>query len=43
MPIDTLIAYAGVYSDVDDALADYDAIKDLHTEAGTRSTRSTPR
>ncbi len=34
MPIDTLIAYAGVYANVDDALADYDAIKDLHTEAG---------
>jgi uncharacterized membrane protein len=34
MPIDTLIAYAGVYANVDDALADYDTIKDLHTEAG---------
>jgi uncharacterized membrane protein len=34
MPIDTLIAYAGIYGDVDDAIADYDAIKDLHSEAG---------
>jgi uncharacterized membrane protein len=34
MPIDTLIAYIGIYADVDDALTDYDAIKDLHTEEG---------
>jgi uncharacterized membrane protein len=34
MPIDTMIVYAGVYADVEDALADYAAIKDLHTEAG---------
>ena len=33
MPIDTLIAYAGVYANVDDAVTDYDAIKKLHTEA----------
>jgi uncharacterized membrane protein len=31
--IDTLLVYCGVYGNVDDALADYDAIKDLHTEA----------
>jgi uncharacterized membrane protein len=34
MPIDTLIAYIGIYADVEDAMTDYDAIKDLHTEAG---------
>jgi uncharacterized membrane protein len=34
MPIDTYFAYIGVYSDVEDATADYEAIKDLHTEAG---------
>ena len=34
MPIDTLIAYIGIYGDVDDALADYGAIKDLHSEEG---------
>ena len=34
MPIDTFIAYAGVYGNVDDAVADYEFIKDLHTEAG---------
>jgi uncharacterized membrane protein len=34
MPIDTLIAYIGIYADVDDALADYAAIKDLHTQEG---------
>jgi uncharacterized membrane protein len=33
MPIDTFIAYAGVYGNVDDALADYEYIKDLHAEA----------
>jgi uncharacterized membrane protein len=33
MPIDTLFVYAGVYGDVQDALADYELIKDLHTEA----------
>jgi uncharacterized membrane protein len=33
MAIDTLVAYLGVYADVDDALADYDAIKALHVEA----------
>ena len=34
MAIDTFIAFVGVYGDVDDAEADYEAIKDLHTEAG---------
>jgi uncharacterized membrane protein len=34
MALDTFFAYSGVYADVDDALADYDAIKDLHTELG---------
>jgi uncharacterized membrane protein len=34
MAIDTFFAYSGVYSNVEDALADYDAVKDLHTEAG---------
>ncbi len=33
MAIDTLFVYCGVYGNVDDAVADYDAIKDLHTEA----------
>ena len=30
MPIDTFLVYAGVYADIDDALADYDAVHDLH-------------
>ena len=34
MAIDTYFAFIGAYSDVDDALADYDAVKSLHTEAG---------
>ena len=34
MPIDTLIVYGGVYDDVADAEADYQLVKDLHTEAG---------
>ena len=33
MAIDTLIVYAGVYPDVDSAVLDYDAIKELHREA----------
>ena len=33
MPIDTMIAFVGVYDDVDDAKADYELVKDLHTEA----------
>jgi uncharacterized membrane protein len=34
MAIDTLFVYSGTYADVKDALADYDGIKTLHTEAG---------
>jgi len=34
MPADTFFAFIGVYNDVDDAKADYDAVKALHTEAG---------
>jgi uncharacterized membrane protein len=34
MAIDTFFAYSGVYSNVADALADYDAVHDLHTKAG---------
>ena len=34
MAIDTFFAYSGVYSSVEDALADYDAVHDLHTKAG---------
>jgi uncharacterized membrane protein len=34
MPVDTFMAYAGVYDSLADAEADYDAIKKLHTEAG---------
>jgi uncharacterized membrane protein len=34
MAIDTLFVYSGTYRDVKDALADYDGIKDLHTQAG---------
>jgi uncharacterized membrane protein len=33
MAIDTLLVYCGVYNDPADALADYEMIKDLHTEA----------
>jgi uncharacterized membrane protein len=34
MAIDTFVAYVGVYSSTDDAVADYEAIKDIHTELG---------
>jgi uncharacterized membrane protein len=34
MAADTFLVYAGVYDDPADANADYDAVKDLHTEAG---------
>jgi uncharacterized membrane protein len=34
MAIDTLFVYAGVYGDLSDALADYELVKDLHTDAG---------
>ena len=33
MAADTFLVYAGVYNHLDDALVDYEAIKDLHTEA----------
>jgi uncharacterized membrane protein len=33
MPIDTLLVYCGVYGDAKDAVADYELIKDLHTDA----------
>ena len=34
MPIDTLMVYVGVYENVVDAKADYELVKDLHSEAG---------
>jgi uncharacterized membrane protein len=34
MAMDTFMAYVGVYSDVADAKADYQAVHDLHTEDG---------
>ena len=34
MAIDTFMVYVGVYSDVADAEADYQLVKELHTEAG---------
>jgi uncharacterized membrane protein len=34
MPIDTLLAYVGVYDSLADAEADYEFVKELHTEAG---------
>ena len=34
MAIDTLMVYAGVYDNVAGAEADYQLVKDLHTEAG---------
>jgi uncharacterized membrane protein len=34
MAVDTFFAFTGVYADVADALADYDAVHALHTEAG---------
>ena len=34
MAFDTYFAFLGVYDDPDDALADYEAVKDLHVEAG---------
>jgi uncharacterized membrane protein len=33
MPVDTFIAYVGVYGNPADADADYELVKDLHTEA----------
>jgi uncharacterized membrane protein len=34
MAVDTFMAYVGVYPNVDAAEADYQLVKDLHTEAG---------
>lgn len=34
MALDTFIAYVGVYETADDAIADYEFVKDLHTKAG---------
>jgi uncharacterized membrane protein len=34
MTVDTFFAYSGVYSDVKDALADYDAVHALHSKIG---------
>ena len=34
MAVDTFMAYVGVYDDAADADADYEPVKDLHTEAG---------
>ncbi len=34
MAVDTFMVYVGVYADVADAEADYQLVKDLHTEAG---------
>ena len=34
MAADTFIAFVGVYDTVDDADADYEMVKDLHTKAG---------
>src|SRR5215510_5360453 len=33
MAVDTFMVYVGVYDSVTDAEADYEAVKDLHTEA----------
>ena len=33
MPLDTFIAYVGVYDSVADAEADYEVVKELHTKA----------
>lgn len=34
MAVDTFVAYVGVYASVEDAEADYDAVKQLHVEIG---------
>jgi uncharacterized membrane protein len=34
MAVDTFVVFVGVYDSVDDAEADYQAVKDLHVEAG---------
>src|SRR5262245_4053011 len=33
MAIDTFVTFDGVYANLEDAKADYEALKDLHTEA----------
>ena len=43
MAIDTFIAYSGVYADLEDALADYDAVHTLHTELGLIDAYDAPR
>jgi hypothetical protein len=42
MPIDTFIAYVGVYGSADDAEADYQAVKALHTELGSSTPTTRP-
>ena len=42
MAIDTFLFFEGIYSNVDAALEDYDAVKLMHTELGL-SMRMTPR
>jgi uncharacterized membrane protein len=34
MAVDTFVVFVGVYASVEDAEADYQAVKDLHVEAG---------
>lgn len=34
MAVDTFMVFVGVYADVDDAEADYELVKDLHTKEG---------
>ncbi len=34
MAVDTFFAYSGVYTNLEDALADYEAVHALHTDAG---------
>jgi uncharacterized membrane protein len=34
MAVDTFVAYVGVYADIAHAEADYQLVKDVHTEAG---------
>ena len=39
MAVDTFVAYIGVYPSVDDAEADYQLVKDLHTSRHARCQR----
>ena len=34
MAVDTFFAYSGIYANVADAVADYEAVHALHTKAG---------